>query len=130
VKAVFLLIFAALLFAAPVNDQAAPSGEAWLKLIDNGKYADRWKEASAYFRSRVPEKIWVSMVQGVRAPLGSLVSRSHPSVTFAKTLPGAPDGDYALMQFQTSFKNKASAVETLTVMADGDQWRVAGYFIR
>lgn len=129
-KAVFLLIFAAMLFAAPVNDQAAPSGEAWLKLVDGGKYADSWKEASSYFRSRVPEKTWVSMVQGVRAPLGSLVSRSQPNVSFAKTLPGAPDGNYALLQFQTSFKNKTSAVETLTVMADGDQWRVAGYFIR
>ncbi len=90
VKAVFLLIFAAMLFAAPVNEQAASSGEAWLKLIDNGKYADSWKEASSYFRSRVPQKTWVSMVQGVRAPLGSLVSRSQPSVTFAKALPGLP----------------------------------------
>jgi hypothetical protein len=130
VKSVFLLIFAALLFAAPVNDQAASSGEAWLKLVDGGKYADSWKETSSYFRSRVPQKTWVSMVQGVRAPLGPLVSRSQPSVTFAKTLPGAPDGNYALMQFQTSFQKKSSAVETLTMMADGDQWRTTGYFIR
>ena len=129
-KAIVLLIFAAVLFAAPLNDQAASSGEAWLGLIDNGKYADSWREASSYFRSRVPEKAWVSMVQGVRAPLGALVSRSQPSVTFAKTLPGAPDGNYALMQFQTSFQNKANAVETLTVMADGEKWRAAGYFIR
>ncbi len=129
-KAVFLLIFAALLFAAPVNDQATSSGEAWLKLIDTGKYAESWKQASSNFRSAVPEKTWVSMVQGVRAPLGPLVSRGQPTVTFAKTLPGAPDGNYAVMQFQTSFQNKASAVETLTVMADGEQWRAAGYFIR
>ena len=129
-KAVSLLIFAAMLFAAPVNDQAASRGEVWLKLVDSAKYADSWKDASSYFRSRVPEKTWVSMVQGVRAPLGSLVSRSQPSVTFAKTLPGAPDGNYALMQFQTSFQKKSSAVETLTMMAEGDQWRVAGYFIR
>jgi len=130
VRAVFLLIFAAVLFGEPLNDQAAPSGEAWLKLVDNAKYADSWKEASSYFRSRVPEKTWVSMVQGVRAPLGSLVSRTQPSVTFAKTLPGAPDGNYALMQFQSSFQKKSSAVEMLTLMAEGDQWRVAGYFIR
>ena len=129
-KAVFLLIFAALLFAEPRNDQAVSSGEAWLKLVDGGKYADSWKEASSYFRSRVPEKTWVSMVQGVRAPLGSLVSRNPPSVAFTKTLPGAPDGNYALMQFQTSFQNKASGVETLTLMADGEKWRVAGYFIK
>ena len=129
-KVVYLSIFAALLFAAPANEQAAPSGEAWLKLIDNGKYADSWKEASSYFRSRVAEKTWVSMVQGVRVPLGSLVSRGQPKVTFAKTLPGAPDGNYALLQFQTSFQNKASALETLTVMADGEKWRTAGYFIQ
>ena len=129
-KAVFLLIFAAMLLAAPVNDQAAPSGEAWLKLLDNAKYADSWKEASAYFRSRVPEKTWVSMVQGARAPLGARTSRKLQNLTFTKTLPGAPDGSYAVMVFQTSFQNKASAAEQLTVMADGDQWRAAGYFIK
>jgi hypothetical protein len=129
VKAVFLLIFAAMLFAAPLNDQAASSGDAWLKLIDNGKYAESWKEASSYFRSGVLEKTWVSMVQGVRAPLGARTSRKLQNLTFTKTLPGAPDGSYAVMVFQTSFQNKASAAEQITVMADADQWRVAGYII-
>ena len=119
-----------MLFAAPLNDQAAPSGLAWLKLIDDSKYADSWKEASAYFRMNVSEKDWVVKVKGVRGPLGALVSRNVATTTFAKTLPGAPDGNYAVMTLQTSFQNKASAVETLTVMADGEKWRVAGYFIR
>jgi hypothetical protein len=130
VKAIVILVFAAVLLAAPVNDQAASSGEAWLRLIDSGKYADSWKEASTYFRSRVPEKSWVSMVQGARAPLGARMSRKLQNITFTKTLPGAPDGSYAVMVFQTSFQNKASAAEQLTVMADGDQWRAAGYFIK
>ena len=129
-RAVIFLIFSPLLFAAPVSDQAASSGEAWLRLIDSGKYADSWKEASTYFRSRIAEKTWVSMVQGVRAPLGTRTSRKLQNITFTKTLPGAPDGSYAVMVFQTSFQNKASAAEQLTVMADGDQWRAAGYFIR
>ena len=128
-KALIILVFAAALFAEPVSDQAAPSGEAWLKLVDGGKYADSWKEASTYFRSRITEKTWVSMVQGVRAPLGARTSRKLQNLTFTKTLPGAPDGSYAVMVFQTSFQNKASAAEQLTVMADGDRWRVAGYFI-
>ena len=129
-KAIFLLIFAAVLFAEPVSDQAAPSGEAWLKLIDNSKYADSWKEASAYFRSRITEKTWATTVQGVRVPLGARTSRKLQNLTFTKTLPGAPDGSYAVMVFQTSFQNKASAKEQLTVMADGDQWRAAGYLIQ
>jgi Protein of unknown function (DUF4019) len=130
VKAIVILMFAAALFAEPVSDQAGPSGEAWLRLIDNGKYADSWKEASSYFRSRVTEKTWISMVQGARAPLGARTSRKLLNLTFTKTLPGAPDGSYAVMVFQTSFQNKASAAEQLTVMADGDQWRAAGYFIK
>jgi hypothetical protein len=129
-KAIIILIFAAVLMAEPVNDQAALSGEAWLRLIDNGKYADSWKEASTYFRSRVPEKNWVTMVQGARSPLGARISRKLQNITFTKTLPGAPDGSYAVMVFQTSFQNKGSAAEQLTVVADGDQWRAAGYFIK
>ena len=129
-KIIAILMFAAVLFAAPVNDQAASSGEAWLQLIDNGKYADSWKEASTYFRSRITQKTWVTMVQGARSPLGARVSRKLQDLRFTNTLPGAPDGSYAVMVFQTSFQNKASAKEQLTVMADGDQWRAAGYFIQ
>jgi hypothetical protein len=130
VKYIASLILAAMLFAAPSNDQAGPSGEAWLKLIDRAKYAESWREASAYFRSRIPEKQWVIMVQGVRAPLGVLLSRKQRSIAFTATLPGAPDGNYAVIVFDTSFQNKASAMEQLTVMAYGEKWRVAGYFIR
>jgi uncharacterized protein DUF4019 len=131
VKYFATLIFALVLFAAPANDQAAPSGVAWLKLIDSAKYADSWRDASTYFRSRVPEKQWVTMVQGVRAPLGALVSRKQRgNITFTPTLPGAPDGNYAVIVFDTAFQNKASAMEQLTVMADGEKWRAAGYFIR
>ena len=129
-KVIIAWFCAAVLMAAPANDSAGPSGEAWVKLIDGAKYADSWREASAYFRSRVAEKDWIGMVRGVRQPLGVLVSRTQKSLTFAKTLPGAPDGNYAVMVFQTSFQNKASVVETLTVMADGEKWRVAGYFIK
>ena len=129
-KYIAAALFTAVLFAAPANDQAGPSGVAWVKLIDSARYADSWREASTYFRSRVPQKQWVNMVQSVRAPLGALVTRKQRSITFETTLPGAPDGNYAVIVFDTTFQNKASAMEQLTVMADGEKWRAAGYFIR
>ena len=129
-KVIAIFVFAAVLLAVPVNEQAASSGEAWLNLVDSGKYADSWKEASTFFRSRITEKAWATMVQGARSPFGARLSRKLQNITFTKTLPGAPDGSYAVMVFQTSFQKKASAAEQLTVMADGDQWRAAGYFIR
>jgi len=46
-------------------------------------------------------------------------------------LPGAPDGQYVLIQFNASFEQKAHAVETVTPMLERDgTWKVSGYFIR
>ena len=50
---------------------------------------------------------------------------------YAESLPGAPDGEYVVILFKTSFEGKAEAVETVTPMRDADgEWRVAGYYIR
>jgi len=130
VKTAACMLVAIALFAAPLKDDAAASGMAWARLIDSGKYTYSWREASAFLRARIPEPQWVKMVQGSRAPLGALVSRKKRSVTFSSTLSGAPDGNYAIIVFDSSFENKASAMEQITLIADGDAWRVAGYFIR
>ena len=46
-------------------------------------------------------------------------------------MPGAPDGEYVVIQFETSFENKKHAIETVTPMMDKDgTWRVSGYYIR
>jgi hypothetical protein len=46
-------------------------------------------------------------------------------------VPGAPDGRYVTIQYETVFEKKASAVETITPMLDPDGiWRVSRYFIR
>jgi hypothetical protein len=50
---------------------------------------------------------------------------------YTTTLPGAPDGEYVVIQYQSSFGKKNLAVETVTPMLDQDGvWRVSGYFIR
>jgi hypothetical protein len=52
------------------------------------------------------------------------------SSTYTETAPGAPDGEYVIILFDTSFENKKSAVETVTPMMDGGTWRVSGYYIK
>jgi hypothetical protein len=45
--------------------------------------------------------------------------------------PGAPDGKYVVIRYETSFRNKKAATETVTPMLDADgRWRVSGYFIK
>jgi len=35
-----------------------------------------------------------------------------------------------VLQFQAPFAHAASAVETLTPMREGNDWKVSGYYIR
>lgn len=64
-------------------------------------------------------------------PLDDLVSRKLKSAKYTQTLPGAPDGKYVVLQFDTSFANKKTALETITPLHDKDgKWRVSGYFIK
>jgi len=110
---------------------AIASAEKWLKLVDNGNYTKSWQESSRYFKMLVKEDQWKEAAQTTRGPLGKMVSRKVKSATYTTTLPSAPDGEYVVIEFETSFKNKKSSIETVTPMVDKDgKWRVSGYFIR
>jgi hypothetical protein len=111
--------------------QAVTAAKTWLALVDEGIYGDSWETAAAYFKSAITKKKWEQMLTAVRSPLGRLVSRELLSKTYTQSLPGAPDGEYVVIQFATSFQNKKSAIETITPMLDNDgEWRVSGYYIK
>jgi Protein of unknown function (DUF4019) len=103
----------------------------WLALVDSGKHADSWQEASSIFKAHVSKEQWQSVVRAAREPLGKMLSRKLKSATYTKTLPGVPDGEYVVIQYGSSFEHKQSAVETVTPMLDKDgKWRVSGYYIK
>ena len=110
---------------------AVSAAEEWLTMVDDGKYVESWKEAAQYFKNAVKQEQWEQSLQAVRNPLGKLISRQVESKTYMTSLPGAPDGEYVVIQFKSSFENKKSAIETVTPMMDRDaKWRVSGYYIR
>ena len=110
---------------------AVAVAEEWLTMVDDGKYAESWKEAAQYFKNAVRQEQWEQSLQAVRNPLGKLISRKVKSKTYMTSLPGAPDGEYVVIQFETSFENKKSTIETVTPMMDKDaKWRVSGYYMR
>jgi len=110
---------------------ATAAATAWLKLIDAGDYAASWNTASNYFKEHVTEDQWTQKVGPARQSMGVVLSRNLKSATYMTTVPGAPDGQYVVIQYQTSFAHKKSAIETVTPMLDTDgQWRVSGYYIR
>ncbi len=116
---------------AAKEKMALDAAEGWFALVDQGKYRESWEEGAAYFKNAISQDQWEQALKAVRAPLGKLVSRKVLSKNYATSLPGAPDGEYVVIQYATSYENKKSAVETVTPTRDKDGvWRVAGYYIK
>jgi hypothetical protein len=113
------------------ENAAVASAEAWLSLVDGGKYVESWEETAQLFKGAVTKEEWIQMVQAARKPFGKNISRKLKSKSYETALPGAPDGEYVVIQFEASFENKKSAIETITPMLDKDgKWRVSGYFMK
>lgn len=132
-SAVCLIASSSIVLGADAENESAAveAAKAWLTLADEGRYSESWQEAAGYFRNAVSREQWKQAMQAVRKPLGKLVSRKVGSITFKTSLPGAPDGEYVMIVFETSFENKKAAVETVTPMKDAEgKWRVSGYFIK
>jgi hypothetical protein len=129
------LLFLALPAAAQTDVEKKAAAEkaalSWLQGVDAGRYAESWDAAAALFKKAVTRSQWTQALGSVRPPLGSLLSRKLKSATHATTLPGVPDGEYVVLEFEASFEKKRSAVETVTPTLDSDGvWRVSGYYIR
>ena len=132
---ILILSLPLLATAAEKHDEAekkaVESAEAWLALVDQSKYGEAWDTASELLKNAVSKEDFGKSLAAARKPLGKVKSREVKSKQYATSLPGAPDGEYVVIQFKTAFENKKSAVETITPMLDKDtKWRVSGYFIK
>ncbi|MDR3460595.1 MAG: DUF4019 domain-containing protein [Verrucomicrobiae bacterium] len=116
---------------ADAEKAATTAAQTWLETIDGGNYSKSWDGAAELFQKAVTKSGWEAALTGVRKPLGDLVARKLKSAQAVKSLPGVPEGDYVVMQFETSFANKKSAIETVTFSLEKDgRWKSAGYFIK
>jgi hypothetical protein len=127
-----MLLIGGMAFSQATAEKAAnDSADKWLALVDAGDYAASWDEAAESFKNAVSKEQWTEKVKAARGPLGRMNSRKLKSATYKTSLPGAPDGQYVVIQYDSSFEHKKSAIETVTPTMDKDgQWRVSGYFIR
>ena len=128
----FLLCVAAFAQAPQTPEQLAQySSDAWLAIVDSGKYAQSWDETAQSFKAAVTKEQWQTALDASRAPQGKVVSRKIKSAAYAKNPPNAPEGEYVLIQYETNFEHKSGAVETVVPNLDKDgKWRVSGYFIK
>ena len=113
------------------KDKAIKAAEAWLGVVDQGKYAASWDKAAALFKKAVTKDKWKEAVTAVRKPLGKMLKRKLLGAKPMTDLPNVPKGEYVVIQFKTSYEKKKDAIETITPMKEKDgSWKVSGYFIK
>jgi len=106
------------------------SSKQWFVLIDAGKSSGSWKTVAKYFRTAISREQWPHSLGAVRRTLGDLASRKLKSATYTKSIPGQPDGEQMVLQFETSFANSKMPYEMVTPKLDWHgKWRVCGYRI-
>ncbi|HKW80794.1 MAG TPA: DUF4019 domain-containing protein [Casimicrobiaceae bacterium] len=129
--AVAMLAVGVVLAQSPQASLVQETARGWLAMTDRGDAAASWQAAGPPFQNAITRERWAESLAQVREPLGTLTGRAIQSTEFRKTFPGAPDGDYAVVVFHTTFSKKAVARETVTLQREGDgAWRVIGYLIR
>jgi hypothetical protein len=136
IASVFVL---AAVLASPMahGQQADTLGSAvnaanhWLALADANDGASTWDQAAPSFRAAISKGGWSQALGQARQPFGAVKSRKVVSSEVKHSLPGAPDGEYVVIQYDTQFEHKMHAVETVVPMRDQDgNWKVSGYFVK
>ncbi len=111
--------------------EALAAAERWLALIDRGDAAASWAETARLFQAAVDEARWKESLEAAQRPIGRPVARSVRSMQYATELPGAPDGEYVVLEFETTFEHKKNGAERVVMMKEPDgEWRTAGYYVR
>ena len=138
-KAIAAFVLAAASIVAPTlhaqedaNVAAArEAADRWLAAMDAGKTVEAWDEAAPAMQAAVTREAWGQAGAQVRAPFGAFSTRTLVSSVYTRAIPGAPAGEYVVMQYKTDFANRAGAVETVTPMRQPDgSWKVSGYYIK
>lgn len=119
--------------AAGMMEEAKKVGDQWMTVIDAGKYKESWDQAASIFQNKVSQEEWESTARSTLEPLGPVVSRELRVIVYTPHgVPNNPPGEYMVIRFNTTFKNKTdTAVETLTLVKEPKAgWRTAGYFVQ
>ncbi|MFL5342374.1 MAG: protein kinase domain-containing protein [Gemmataceae bacterium] len=99
---------------------ATKAADAWLKLIDDGKYADAWEHSDSVAKQRTPKEDFVRAYEKRAQELGKQKSREFRS--------GTSRGEMVSISYTSSFENLNEATESLSMKRDVDgDWHMLGH---
>ncbi len=123
--------------AEPAADPHIPEEQAaerqalgFLGYLDHGRFADSYAYTGMLIRAQLDRDAYAKQLEKARAGVGALLSRELINATYTTTLPGAPEGQYVVLNYGASFANRQQAEETVTLAFAKGYWRVSGYYIK
>jgi hypothetical protein len=132
VAALFMIIYP-ILSERPDTEKAEKATHAameFLQLVDSEKYAESWEISADLMKEQVTRQEWAEKLTKARTLSGALIKRSQKDVSYSTSAQDSPEGEYIALTFDSKYQREASVSEYVTVMLEGDRWRVAGYFIQ
>ena len=110
------------------NDARAAAWN-WLKLLDDGDYAEAFEWEAQDFRMSRTQSQFVRYMQARRAPFGQTLSRSLVGAVKLHKFVGVPEGEYQSIIFKTAFEKKSPTAERVILVKQEAGWRVIDYRI-
>lgn len=111
--------------SSPSQTAAAEAGRQWLGLLDSSDWTASYAQTAAGFRAANTEAMWADASRQARSPLGAIITRQLISADFT---PSPPEGSW-VVKFRTRYANRASAIETLSLIHEDGRMKVTGVVI-
>jgi hypothetical protein len=110
---------------------AKQQADAWLSLLDSGKFEESWGAGAPFLRQSTPRGGWAESAAALRGSVGTPRLRKLISLMETRAVPSAPPGRYLVVEYQSKFTRRPVVFESVTEMlCDDGEWRVAGYAVR
>jgi hypothetical protein len=112
---------------ADSDSDAADAAKHWLAEIDSGKYEQSYDEGSAALHNKVTKDQWLTVMNAIRAPLGTLASRKEASHADKPDGFEGLQGECIVLTYNTSFSKVDSSIEIVVLKMEDGVWKGAGY---
>lgn len=112
------------------EQQIAAAARQFAALHDAGEAGAAWQRLTPFAQISKHQEQWLRLHTTLRRAYGPLEKRDLRGVTLQNRYAMLPDGRYAIVQFDTVFRNKRTTVETIVLaLGENGRWLIHDYII-
>jgi hypothetical protein len=115
----------------PATDPNVQTAAGFIDMLDRDDYNQAWANTSPLFQALHNLPNWQRQQQTIRNAYGTRTDFEYRRLGYRTTYASSPDGSYCIVQFNSSFQNKAVTAETVVLIKQPTgNWLVREYVLR